>query len=96
MIYAYMIVGWRSSGTGESQQVAAAQISWERREGDKEREEKRKKGHNKTISFHDCKGNNKRSLLCYREPTLQYPPVSFCQLGRVKEKKGDEGKTHLL
>lgn len=38
-LYAYMIVGWRSSGMGESQQVGAVQTSWSRlkKEGKRER-----------------------------------------------------------
>ena len=67
------------------------QVSWNEIEEDEEREEKREKRRNKTISFHDRTGNNKHSLLRYREPTLQYPPLSFCQLRLTKEKKGDEG-----
>lgn len=75
---------------GESQQVVAVQVSWKRREGDKEREKER---HNKTISFHECTGNNKHSLLHCREPTLQYPPVSFCQLKKKRKMSDGEAST---
>lgn len=53
----------------------SANLLKEERE-ERKRKRNRKVRHNKTISSHDYTGNNKHSLLHYREPTLNIYSIS--------------------
>lgn len=59
------------------------------RKMDKEREEQRKDEKQKKTSVFMATWGVITPLLCYRKPTLQHPPVSFCQRGTPQSEEKD-------